>query len=196
MTGTIAKNVELNQVMQESLQTINKIQNINELEKRKDKKKKPELLLRRDVEGKEKKETYLLNNIIEEKPLCEANKLKLGKKYKEKKKLPKTINKIFFTNIGKNTNVSVFKPKEEIEKEKIEKEGEEKDKLEKEKYLITREIIIETIFDTFKKEVNQEEGIGTINELYDSKPPYKAGGTFSQAWSVSEIIKIVSKRNG
>ena len=74
--------------------------------------------------------------------------------------------------------------------------NDEKDRLEKEKYLITRERFIETIFDTFKKEVNQEEGIGTINELYDSKPPYKAGGTFSQAWSVSEIIKIVSKRNG
>lgn len=145
MSGTIAKNVELNKVMQESLQTINKIQDINELEKRKDQNKKPKLLLRRDVEGKEKKATYLLNNIIEEKPLyeAEANKLKLGKKHlekkhKEKMNLPKKTNKIFFTNIGKNTNVSVFKPKEEIEKEKIEKEKidkerEEQERIEKEK---------------------------------------------------------------
>ena len=71
--------------------------------------------------------------------------------------------------------------------------NDEKDRLEKEKYLITRERFIETVFDTFKKEINQEEGIGTINELYDSKPPYKAGGTFAQAWSISEILRIVLK---
>ena len=34
--------------------------------------------------------------------------------------------------------------------------------------------------------------IAIVNELYDSQAPYKPGGTCAQAWSVSEIIKIVS----
>ncbi len=121
MSEITAKNVELNRIIRESLPTISKIQNVNEPGKRKGQKKKPELLLRRDVEEKEKKETYLLNNKIEKKPLYEVNKENLGEKHKEMT-LPKTTNKIIFTNIGKNTNVSVFKPKEEIEKEEIEKE--------------------------------------------------------------------------
>ena len=37
----------------------------------------------------------------------------------------------------------------------------------------------------------KDSGIGTISELYDSKPPYTPGGTFSQAWSVSEALKIM-----
>ncbi len=70
----------------------------------------------------------------------------------------------------------------------------EKDRLEKEKLLIDYEQFIDTIYNTFKKEMNQNEGIGTISELYNSKPPYKPGGTFSQAWSVSEILKIVLRK--
>lgn len=35
-----------------------------------------------------------------------------------------------------------------------------------------------------------EYGVGTIAEIYDAEPPYSAKGTISQAWSVSELIRI------
>ena len=69
----------------------------------------------------------------------------------------------------------------------------EKDRLEKEKFLIEYEKFINSVFTTFKSEIENGEGIGTISELYNSESPIKPGGTFAQAWSVSEIIKIVSK---
>ena len=72
--------------------------------------------------------------------------------------------------------------------------NDEKDRLEKEKIMIEYEKFTENIYNTFKKEVTQGEGVGTISELYNSKPPYKPGGTFSQAWSVSEVLKIVLRR--
>ncbi len=37
----------------------------------------------------------------------------------------------------------------------------------------------------------KESGIGSISEVYDSKPPYNPGGCFTQGWSVSETIKIM-----
>ncbi len=40
----------------------------------------------------------------------------------------------------------------------------------------------------------KEAGIGTISELYNSKAPYLPGGTFSQAWSVSEALKIMLEK--
>lgn len=46
-------------------------------------------------------------------------------------------------------------------------------------------------YKTFKTEIDKEECIGSISELYDSKAPYKPGGTCAQAWSVSEVLKIV-----
>ncbi len=33
-------------------------------------------------------------------------------------------------------------------------------------------------------------GIGTISEIYDGNSPHRAKGTISQAWSVSEILRI------
>ncbi len=69
----------------------------------------------------------------------------------------------------------------------------EKDRLEKEKLKIEYEKFIKNVFATFKTEINGPEGIGTISELYNSQTPFKPGGTFSQAWSVSEVLKIVSK---
>ena len=32
--------------------------------------------------------------------------------------------------------------------------------------------------------------VGSIAELYDSDPPFKAGGSISQAWSVAEVMRI------
>ena len=70
--------------------------------------------------------------------------------------------------------------------------NDEKDRLEKEKLLIEYEKLIKNVFSTFKNEVN-DVGIGSISELYNSQAPFIANGTFSQAWSVSEVIKIITK---
>lgn len=40
------------------------------------------------------------------------------------------------------------------------------------------------------EEVMPEHGIGTISELYDGDPPFKPSGAISQAWSVSELLRI------
>ena len=71
--------------------------------------------------------------------------------------------------------------------------NDEKDRLEKEKIKVEYEKFIESVYTTFKSEVYKEEAIGTISELYDADAPHNPGGTFSQAWSVSEIIKILNK---
>lgn len=44
---------------------------------------------------------------------------------------------------------------------------------------------------TFKKEICNKGCIGSISELYDSKSPYLSKGTFAQAWSVSEVFRII-----
>lgn len=69
----------------------------------------------------------------------------------------------------------------------------EKDRLEKEKLKVEYEKFLKNVYTTFKTEVNNPEGIGTISELYDSQSPYKPGGTFSQAWSTSEVLKIIKR---
>lgn len=51
--------------------------------------------------------------------------------------------------------------------------------------------------DNYKKSFTsamKEAGIGTISELYDSQSPYLPGGTISQAWSVSEALKIMLEK--
>jgi predicted glycogen debranching enzyme len=40
------------------------------------------------------------------------------------------------------------------------------------------------------EEVITEHGIGTISELYDGDPPYRPSGAISQAWSVSELLRV------
>lgn len=69
----------------------------------------------------------------------------------------------------------------------------EKDRLEKEKLKIEYEKFIKSVYSTFKIEINSEEGIGSLSEVYSSQTPFKPGGTFAQAWSVSEVLKIVTK---
>ena len=51
---------------------------------------------------------------------------------------------------------------------------------------------IEKTFKTFEKEINQRGCIGSIAEIYDSKKPYEPKGTIAQAWSVAEILRIMS----
>ena len=66
----------------------------------------------------------------------------------------------------------------------------EKDKNQKHILIEKYHKFIENTYNTFKKEIDESEGIGNISELYDSKPPYKSGGTPAQAWSVSEVLRI------
>lgn len=68
---------------------------------------------------------------------------------------------------------------------KNEKDKNEKKKLEEE---------YKKVISNYKKNFTQalkEGALGTISELYDSKPPYLPKGAFAQAWSVSEAIKIM-----
>lgn len=48
---------------------------------------------------------------------------------------------------------------------------------------------ITKIFKGFE-EVMPEHGIGTISELYDGDPPFRPSGAISQAWSVSELLRV------
>jgi predicted glycogen debranching enzyme len=48
---------------------------------------------------------------------------------------------------------------------------------------------IRKIYNGFE-EVVMEHGIGTISELYDGDPPYRASGAISQAWSVAELLRV------
>ncbi len=45
--------------------------------------------------------------------------------------------------------------------------------------------------ETFKKEIDERGCIGGIAELYDSKKPFAPKGAINQAWSVSEILRII-----
>jgi glycogen debranching enzyme len=35
------------------------------------------------------------------------------------------------------------------------------------------------------------DGAGTINEIFDAQPPYNPRGCFAQAWSVSEVLRLL-----
>lgn len=48
---------------------------------------------------------------------------------------------------------------------------------------------IEKIYKNFNEDM-MNHGIGTISEVYDGDPPHNSGGTISQAWSVSELLRI------
>ena len=47
---------------------------------------------------------------------------------------------------------------------------------------------------TFLNEMTTRGTLGTIGELYDSKPPYLPKGTMAQAWSVAEIFRIIYEK--
>lgn len=49
----------------------------------------------------------------------------------------------------------------------------------------------ENIKKTFEKEIAENGCIGSIAEIYDSRKPQNPKGTISQAWSVSEIMRII-----
>lgn len=71
---------------------------------------------------------------------------------------------------------------------KNEKDASIKEKLEKE---------YNKIITNYKKNfatAMKEGALGTISELYNSKAPYLPVGTISQAWSVSEVLKIMLEK--
>ena len=44
---------------------------------------------------------------------------------------------------------------------------------------------------TFEKEINSRGMVGSIAEIYDSKAPFLPKGAPAQAWSVSEVLRII-----
>lgn len=54
------------------------------------------------------------------------------------------------------------------------------------------ECFVKKVTKTFEKEVSQRGCIGSIAEIYDSVKPYEPKGTIAQAWSVSEVLRIVT----
>lgn len=49
--------------------------------------------------------------------------------------------------------------------------------------------LVEKIFNSFEEDMTVH-GIGSISEIYDGDPPHAPRGAISQAWSVSELIRI------
>lgn len=45
------------------------------------------------------------------------------------------------------------------------------------------------LLDNFDEDINVA-GIGSISEVYDGDPPYRPGGSISQAWSVGALLRI------
>ena len=35
-------------------------------------------------------------------------------------------------------------------------------------------------------------GLGSIVEIFDAEPPFAARGTIAQAWSVAEVLRVLS----
>jgi len=48
--------------------------------------------------------------------------------------------------------------------------------------------------ETFVKSLNEDSIIGSISELYDSKKPQLPKGALAQAWSVSEVFRIILEK--
>jgi len=68
-----------------------------------------------------------------------------------------------------------------------------KSKEDKEKYKEELEKLINNTKETFFEEMQQRSTIGSISEIYDSEKPYKARGAFAQAWSVAEVLRIITR---
>ena len=70
----------------------------------------------------------------------------------------------------------------------------EKNETQKSKLKQEYESFAKNVEETFTKEMYENSTVGTISELYDSKKPYLAKGAFAQAWSVSEVFKIILQK--
>lgn len=52
---------------------------------------------------------------------------------------------------------------------------------------------LKNVKNTFTKAIYQDGAVGSISEIYDSREPYIPRGTVAQAWSVSEIFRIIQE---
>ena len=69
----------------------------------------------------------------------------------------------------------------------------ESNKTDKEKYETELKKFIKQIRYTMKLEI-KKDCINSISEIYDAEYPMQAKGCFAQAWSVSEILRIISEK--
>lgn len=72
---------------------------------------------------------------------------------------------------------------------KVAKNSEEKKILEEK-----LEKFIQKTTKTYQKEIFDQGCIGGIAEIYDSIKPHLPKGTINQAWSVSEVFRIILRR--
>ena len=70
----------------------------------------------------------------------------------------------------------------------------EKRKTYKEKVQKKLDDFVEKTAKTFEKEIEERGCIGSIAEIYDSKRPNEPKGAIAQAWSVAEILRIVTDK--
>lgn len=52
---------------------------------------------------------------------------------------------------------------------------------------------VDEVEEVFAEEMEHGRTVGSIAEMYDSRPPQLAKGTIAQAWSVAEIFRIIIK---
>ena len=67
----------------------------------------------------------------------------------------------------------------------------QKGKKKKEELQNKLEAFREKVKKTFAKQIREEGCIGSIAEIYDSKRPQLPKGAIAQAWSVSEVFRII-----
>lgn len=70
----------------------------------------------------------------------------------------------------------------------------EKNEEKKKELQDTKENFKINVASIFIKEMTKGNTIGSISEIYDSKYPSKGKGAFAQAWSISEVFKIILEK--
>ena len=48
--------------------------------------------------------------------------------------------------------------------------------------------------ETFTAAFERDGVLGSVAEIYDTKPPYSSKGTPAQAWSVAEVFRILLRK--
>ena len=54
---------------------------------------------------------------------------------------------------------------------------------------------VENVTNTFIKEMEDGQTVGSIPEIYDSREPHIPRGAFAQGWSVAEVFRIILKNS-
>lgn len=69
--------------------------------------------------------------------------------------------------------------------------AEKKSKLKKKQLQEEYNKFVNSVKETFTKEMKDGKTVGSISELYDSKKPFESKGAFAQGWSVAEVFRII-----